>query len=85
MDFLWHKVSEKEKQEIQAQAKKLLDNFSNKLSRIGTPLEDVSIERGSGERDESNGENKRAFSKEIMFNNAKEKRGDFVIAEKKTW
>jgi hypothetical protein len=99
MDFLWHKVSEKEKQEIQAQAKEIMNRFSNNLSKIKDKLEESSVERDFGERAEeetssklgqSKGEEKEKnkdneFSKDIMFKNAKEKNKDFIIAEKKTW
>ncbi|MFH1365725.1 MAG: hypothetical protein ABIH28_04020 [archaeon] len=85
MDFLWHKVSEKEKQEIQEQAKKIMDNFSNKLSKIKETLEEPFVERDSWNREESEGKSDENFSKEIMFKNAKEKDKDFIIGEKKTW
>jgi len=85
MDFLWHKVSEKEKQEIQEQAKKIMDSFSIKLSGIKEELEDSSVERDFGERAENDGKTDENFSKEIMFKNAKVKNKDFIIAEKKEW
>jgi hypothetical protein len=85
MNFLWHKVSEKEKQEIQAQAKKIMENFSNRLSKIKGSLEESSIERDFGERTENEENKDNNFSKDIMFKNAKEKDKDFIIAEKKTW
>jgi hypothetical protein len=89
MDFLWHKVSEKERQKIQEQAKQIMKSFSNKLSKIKGELEDSSIERDFGERTEKLEEKKefcdKSFSKDIMFKNAKEKNKDFIIAEKKTW
>jgi hypothetical protein len=85
MDFLWHKVSEKEKQEIQEQAKQIMNSFSSKLSKIKDNLEDSFVERDFGEREENEGKNDENFSREIMFNNAKEKNKDFIIAEKKTW
>jgi len=85
MDFLWHKVSEKEKQEIQKQAKQIMSNFSSKLSKIKDSLEDSSIEKDFGERSEKEGACDENFSREIMFGNAKEKNKDFIIGEKKTW
>lgn len=99
MDFLWHEVSEKEKQEIQAQAKEIMNRFSNTLSKIKDKLEEPPVERNFGERaekeisskleqskeEEKEKNNDKDFSKEIMFNNAKEKNKDFIIAEKKTW
>jgi hypothetical protein len=85
MDFLWHKVSEKEKQEIQAQAKQIMNNFSNKLSKIKGDLEESFVEREFGERIEGEGKSDENFSKDIMFDNAKEKNKDFIIGERKTW
>lgn len=84
MDFLWHKVSEKEKEEIKKQAKSIIDSFSLKLSKIDKKMEEPLIEREEGEREE--GERKDSdFSREIMFENAPNKNKDFVIAEKKKW
>ena len=50
-DFLWHKVSESEKEEIRKQAKKIMDNFSKKLDKVGT-MEESFIERDEFERKE---------------------------------
>lgn len=85
MNFLWHKVSEKEKQEIQAQAKQIMENFSSRLSKVKNSLEESSIKIDFGERTEDEKNKDNDFSKEIMFKNAKEKYKDFIIAEKKTW
>lgn len=85
MDFLWHKVSEKEKQEIQLQAKNIMNNFANKLSKIKESLEEPFVERDSWVRGEGEGKSDENFSKEIMFKNAKEKNKDFIIGERKTW
>jgi hypothetical protein len=85
MDFLWHKVSEKERQDIQGQAKQIMDNFSNKLGKIKEVLEESFIERDVGERDEKNEKIDKNFSKEIMFENAPSKNKDFIVAEKKSW
>ena len=85
MDFLWHRVSEKEKQEIQEQAKHMMSNFDNRLSGIKENLEESFVEREFMEREENEEMRDENFSKDIMFNNAKEKNKDFIIAEKKTW
>ena len=55
MDFLWHKVSEKEKEEIKNQAKAIMDSFSKKLERINKKTEEPIIEREKGERQEGQG------------------------------
>ena len=36
MAYTWHQVTEKEKEEIKTGAKRLLDEFSSKLSKIKT-------------------------------------------------
>jgi len=84
MDFLWHKVSEKEKESIRKEAKFILDSFSLKLSKIDHKTKEIQIIRGDGQRTE--GENsKEEISREIMFKNALNKKGDFIVAEKKKW
>lgn len=84
IDFLFHKVSEKEKEEIKKQAKAIMDSFSEKLSKIDKKIESF-IERKKGERKEKEGKYDENFSKEIMFENAPEKNKDFIIAEKGKW
>lgn len=85
MDFLWHKVVEKEKEDIKKQAKAILDSFSSKLSKIDKKIEEPLIERGSGQREEGGKTDTGKFSREIMFKNAPEKSKDFIITEKKKW
>jgi len=84
MEFLWHAVSEKEKKEIQIQAKSILDNFSKKLSKINQKLPESTIERKDCEREE-NTKTTNDFSRKIMFENAPEKNENFIKAERKTW
>jgi len=83
-DFLFRKVSEKEKKEIQKQAKEVMDNFSQKLAKIDKNVQEPLIERDECERVEGQKEG-RDFSKEIMFENAVNKNKDFIVAEKKKW
>ncbi|MBU2562679.1 MAG: hypothetical protein KKF68_03395 [Nanoarchaeota archaeon] len=85
MDFLWKKVSEKEKEEIQKKAKTMMDSFSKRLSKIDKNIKAPLIERGIGEREESIEESNDDFSRKIMFENAQNKNKDFVIAEKGGW
>jgi len=82
-DFLWHKVSEKEKEDIKKQAKGIMDSFSKKLSKLKDIPEPV-IEREECERQEGEGKSLE-LDKEIMFENAPNKNKDFILAEKKTW
>lgn len=92
MDFLWHKVSEKEKESIKKQAKKIMDDFSKKLSKVGGSkgLKEMFIERDECERDENECEEECSFDKDkidrkIMFDNAPKSNKDFIVAEKKKW
>ncbi len=82
MDFLWHKVSEKEKEEIKRQAKKIVDDFSKKLAKVAKIPEPI-VERDESEREENS--NSCEIDKKIMFENAPEKKGDFIIGEKGKW
>jgi len=84
MDFLFHKLSEKEKEEIRKQVDSILHSFSSKLSQIDKKVKESFIERKEFERKEG-GELDESFSKEIMFKNAPEKNKDFIIAERKKW
>jgi Asp-tRNA(Asn)/Glu-tRNA(Gln) amidotransferase C subunit len=83
-DFLWHRVSEKEKEEIKKQAKSIMDSFSKKLSKIDRKMDEPLIEREQGERDE--GEEKcLELDRKTMFANAPKKNKDFIVSEKKKW
>jgi len=82
-DFLFHKVSEKEREEIKKEAKGIMDSFSRKLDKLKL-REDVFIERENCERQE--GERKGcSIDREIMFENAPEKNDGFIVGEKKKW
>ncbi len=88
MEFLWHKVNEKEKQKIREDAKKILDTFSEKLSKINkinkSLIEKKSEENKECQRDEGK-KHCNNFDRKIMFENAPEKNEDFIIAEVKKW
>ncbi|MEN7982308.1 MAG: hypothetical protein ABFQ65_02590 [Nanoarchaeota archaeon] len=83
-DFLFHKVGEKEKQEIKKQAKKIIDDFSKKLEKISKKTSGYLIEREKNQREEKTQNCGKDFRK-IMFENAPNKNEDFIIAEKKRW
>lgn len=83
MDFLWHEVSEKERDEIRKKAKSILDDFSGKLSKV-KDVEESLIERKECERQEGE-EGDDSFSREIMFENAPKKNKDFIIGEEGGW
>lgn len=83
-NFLFHEVSEKEKEEIKKQAKLIMDSFSAKLSEIGKGMKEPLIERAQTEREESSGKCE-DIDRKIMFDNAPDKKEDFIIAEKGGW
>jgi len=84
MDFLFHNLSEKEREEIKKQVDGILKSFSAKLSKIGGKIEESFVERNEFERKEGF-EKDESFSREVMFKNAPEKNRDFIIGEKKKW
>jgi Asp-tRNA(Asn)/Glu-tRNA(Gln) amidotransferase C subunit len=83
MDFLWHKVSEKEKEDIKKQAKKIMDDFSEKLAELDKQMKEPEIVREESEREE--GREKLNIDRKTMFDNAPDKDDDFIIAEKGEW
>ncbi len=86
MDFLFHKVSEKEKEEIKKQAREILDSFSKKLSMVKEKLEEPIIEREKSDRDEDGKKCEADHEfRRIFFENAPKKNKDFIIAEKGKW
>ncbi len=82
-DFLFHKVSEEEKEVIKNQAKDIIDSFSKELSKVELIEDEPILEREVSARFE--GEETEEFSKELMFSNAPNKNKDFLIAETKKW
>jgi Asp-tRNA(Asn)/Glu-tRNA(Gln) amidotransferase C subunit len=85
MDFLWHKVSETERENIKKEAKAIMDNFSKKLERINKKTEEPIIERDECERQEAQGKESDEMFRKAILNNAPEKNNDFVIGEKGGW
>ena len=85
MDFLFHKVSEKEKEEIKKQAKVIMDDFSEKLSKIDKKIAEPLIERVEGEREEEKGSKYDDSFRKTSDQNAPKKNKDFIVAEKKGW
>ena len=86
VDFLWHKVSDKEKQEVKKQAKEIMDKFASRLEKVESKLrEEPLIERVECEREEGRSKECDISFRKIMFENAPQKNKDFIIAEKKKW
>lgn len=84
-DFLYHKLSEEEKEKVKREAKKMLDSFSDKISKVKVPEEEPAIKRDNFEREEDDGRECDKSFRKIMFNNAPNKSEDFIITETKKW
>ena len=84
MDLLWHKVSEKEKEDIREQAKRIMLSFSKKLDKVRGELKDSEKSALSHGRGEGEGKSL-TIDRKIMFENAPNKNNDSIIAEKGEW
>ncbi|MDE1848503.1 MAG: hypothetical protein KGH55_00520 [Nanoarchaeota archaeon] len=84
-DFLFHRLSEKDKEQVREKAKMLLASFSEKISKVKISDEEPLILRKNFEREEKEGDNCDLLFKDIMFENAPDKNKDFIIAEKRSW
>ena len=89
MDFLFHKVSDSEKEEIKKQAKDIMDKFSERISKVKSKIPEPLIEREEFERLEEktpvDSEKSNSDFRKRLFENAPKKNKDFIIAEKKKW
>jgi hypothetical protein len=84
--FSYKQVSEKEKEKIKKDSKKLLDKFSNKLEKVKTKEAHFSSDTSpSGVREEGNGWETDKTFKDIMLTNAPFVEDDSIIAEKAGW
>ncbi len=83
-ELLWHKVSEKEKEEISKKAKAIMDSFSKKLDRIKVKEETSGVESKESERQEKDAKSQ-DLDREIMFKNAPESHNGFIIGGRKEW
>jgi len=81
---LWHRVSDKEKQEIKKQAKKLMDDFARSLERL-PKLKENPVERKAQTREEKEPAKPDPEFRKILFENAPEKKDDCIVAEKGGW
>jgi len=83
LDSLWHKVTNKEKEEIKKEAKKILVEFASKLENIKSP--EGHFKNGEGTRAEGDGWTTDQDFRNIMFENAPFKEDDSIVAEKGSW
>lgn len=93
MAYVWHAVTEAEKEEIRKNAKNLLDEFSSKIAKIETSEpkpEDKENLRTEGKGSEPthtgiSSDEQNADFREIMFDNAPLVEDGLIIAEKGAW
>ena len=84
MSFVWKKVDEKLRGQIERQAKKILDDFSNALKKIGEGKLKFGARRKQQTREEGRGRVDISFRKKFLKLVPKEKDG-YVVAEKGGW
>lgn len=82
-NFTWHKVSENEKEEIQKNANKILEQFASKLDKVKT--NEGHFENGQGMRDDTPPWKTEESFKDTMLSNAPDVQEDFIVAEKGAW
>jgi Asp-tRNA(Asn)/Glu-tRNA(Gln) amidotransferase C subunit len=80
---LWHKISEKEKEEIKKSAKKILDEFASKLEKI--KVEECLFEKGEGLRQEGEPWKSEKDFIDLIFSNAPLVEDNSIVAEKGGW
>lgn len=83
MTYTWHQVTEEEKQKIRDNAKKLLDEFSSKLSKIKSI--ETKTENKENLRTEKNGWTTNNDFRELMMDNAPTVEDGLIIAERGKW
>jgi hypothetical protein len=82
--YLWHKISEKEKKEIEENAKRIMLEFGKSLESIKEVKESV-VERENFSRQELTPVPAEKGFKESILKNAPEKDKNSIIAEKGSW
>ena len=80
---LWHEVTDKEKEQIRKDSKKLLNEFSSKLEKIKAP--EGHFENDAGIRQEGNGWSTDEEFQSVMFSNAPFVKDGAIVAEKGAW
>jgi|APSaa5957512576_1039674.scaffolds.fasta_scaffold105401_1 hypothetical protein len=82
-DATWHEVTESEKEEIKKKAKDLLDEFSEKLEKVGG--KEFHFENDSGLREEGRPVKTLKEFRETTLSNAPFVEDEFITAEKAGW
>ena len=82
---MWHKVSKEEQEKIKKEAKEIMDSFAEALKGVEKELSgEHLVRRGKQMREEGSGRTNKNF-RNIFFENAPSKSGDFIRAEKGKW
>lgn len=74
-----------DKEKIKKQAKEIMDNFVKALSEVGEEPRDFFLRRKRFLREKTERYFEGKELREISFKNAPKKKGDFFLAEKKSW
>ncbi len=77
-------MEEKQKEEIRKEARTILDKFAKTLDRVKVPARKEEA-RGEGTRVEGEGLQCDSDFRERMFENAPNKDGNCIVAEKAHW
>lgn len=82
-NYLFHKLSEEEREKIKKQAKEIMENFAHAIKDF-PEMEVNLLQREEQIRQEENTECDDVFKK-IFFKNAPSSEKNFIVAEKKRW
>ncbi len=77
-------INDQEKEKIREEAKRLLDEFAHSLEKVEGKKEKIKKSFG-GYRKEGLGEKSNPDFKNRILDNAQNKEGDYIVAEKKKW
>jgi Asp-tRNA(Asn)/Glu-tRNA(Gln) amidotransferase C subunit len=77
-------TTEEQQEKIKREAKELLDKFSKALENVELKQKNLKEEVG-GFREEGEGKDCEPNFRKKMFDNAPEKKGDFLLSEKRKW
>ena len=77
-------IDDIQKEQIRQEAKRILDEFALSLEKVSTKKEKIKKATG-GYRKEGPGQKIDPEFRRNIFNNAQNKEGDYIIAEKKKW
>ncbi len=82
-NFTYHKVTEKEREQIRKESKSLLEKFRSKLEKI--KAKEGHFKNKEGYRDEGKGWKTDPTFRDLTFLNAPFVEDDHIVAEKGSW